>query len=143
MTTVFLVVGAVIIAAAVSALASRSTTSASAETEHHIPEQLDVPDFRSTSTGRMLVVFSSSKCHTCALVVDAVSQINLLGLVVDVVDIETRPDLHAKYDIDAVPTTLLAESSGRVVKSFLGPVGRELLEQAISDAWPDSDSGHI
>jgi len=143
MATFFLVVGAVIIAVAVSTLANRSTTSTNAELEHHIPDQIDGADFCRTLGSRMLVVFSSSKCNTCALVIEAVSRIDKPSLVVVVADIETKPDLHAKYNIEAVPTTLLAEPSGRVVKSFLGPVGRELIEQALSDAWPESGSGNV
>jgi len=133
-TTLVLVAGAVIIALAVSALAGKSSTSVVAEPEHHIPVHLDGSDFHDTSSNRLLVVFSSKKCNTCAQVIDAVSRITLPELTVEVVDIETRPDLHTKYRIDAVPTTVLAEPSGRVVKSFLGPAGRVLIERAISDA---------
>jgi len=143
MTTLVLVAGAVIIAIVVSAMAGGSSTWAEANAEHHIPDHLDGSDFHDTPGNRLLVVFSSNKCKTCAQVIESVSRIRLPKLTVEEVEIETRPDLHAKYDIDAVPTTVLAEPSGRVVKSFLGPAGRELIERAISDAWPDGDSGNL
>lgn len=135
--------GAVLIALTVSALASRSAAQAPSDAEHHIPEHLDAPDFHNTSADRMLVVFSSRECNTCATVVENVSQMGRPGLLIDVVEIENRPALHSKYGIDAVPTILLAEPTGQVIKSFLGPASGELIERAMTEAWPTGNSGDL
>jgi len=143
MATIFLVLGAVVIALVVSTLARRHASPAETEADHHIPDHLDGTDFNNPDGRRMLVVFSSNKCDTCAVVVESAMKLDFPWLMVDVVDIETREGLHNKYGIDAVPVTLLAETSGHVVKSFLGPAGLALMKQAIADAWPDTASGNL
>jgi len=143
MATVFLVLGAVMVALIVSTLARRHASPAETGSDHHIPDHLDGTDFNNSDGRRMLVVFSSNKCDTCAVVVESAMQLDFPWLMVEVVDIESRERLHNKYDIDAVPITLLADTSGHVVKSFLGPAGLALMKQAIADAWPDAGSGNV
>ncbi len=147
MSTVLLVAGAVIIALAVSALTRRSATTgrraaAATEQDHHIPDVVSASDFGIPEDQWMLVVFSSDKCATCAVVVEAVSRIDMPDLTVAVVGIERMPGLHAEYRIDAVPTTIVADPTGSVRKSFLGPVDLPMIELAVSAAKTERGSGN-
>jgi len=148
MSTLLLVAGAVIMALAVSALTRRTATSGrrarghDTEPEHHIPDVVSASDFGIPEGQWMLLVFSSEKCATCAVVVEAVSRIDMPGLAVEVIEIERMPELHAEYRIDAVPTTIVADPTGSVCKSFLGPVDLPIIELAVSAARSEHDSGN-
>ena len=86
------------------------------------PSQLDRADFAAAGAPWLVVVFSSATCTTCA---DVVRKAEVLrSRDVDVVDVEygRARDLHAKYSIDGVPITVIADAHGVVRKHFIGPV---------------------
>ena len=86
------------------------------------PSQLDRADFPAAGAPWLVVVFSSATCTTCA---DVVRKAEVLrSRDVDVVDVEygRARDLHAKYSIDGVPITVIADAHGVVRKHFIGPV---------------------
>jgi len=142
MATFFLVTGAVIIAMAVSAVARKTAGFGQDQRDHHIPGSVAGSDFGLDDDGWMLVVFTSSKCETCATVVEAVSRIDMPNLATAVIEIERMPELHTSYAIDAVPTTIVADPDGVVRKSFLGPVDLPMIELAVSTARSEWGSGH-
>ena len=86
------------------------------------PSQLDRADFPAAGAPWLVVVFSSATCTSCA---DVVRKAEVLrSRDVDVVDVEygRARDLHAKYSIDGVPITVIADAHGVVRKHFIGPV---------------------
>lgn len=121
---------ALVIVAAAAAVAfvlrRRQAPDAPTQTAHHVPDQLDRADFTalidpaSADAPWLLVVFTSATCHTCA---DMRSKAQVLAssqvAVVDV-DYQNQRALHDRYRIDAVPTTVLADTEGVVRASFLG-----------------------
>ncbi|MFN8022694.1 MAG: hypothetical protein U0Q03_14295 [Acidimicrobiales bacterium] len=124
--------------AAVVALVARRrrTPDAPTQTGHHVPDQLDLADFRplvapeSADADWTLVVFSSATCHTCEEMVHKAQP--LASRHVAVIDVEygaQRP-LHERYRIDAVPTTVIADREGVVRASFLGRV-------SATDLWAE------
>jgi hypothetical protein len=50
------------------------------------------------------------------------------------VEVAAEPGLHERYGIDAVPTTVLCDAHGGVIRSFLGPVTATHLWAAVADA---------
>ncbi len=149
MSTILLVAGAVTIALTVSTLTRKAAASGrlagghDTEPKHHIPDVVSASDFGIPEGQWMLLVFSSEKCATCAVVVEAVSRIDMPGLAVEVIGIERMPELHADYRIDAVPTTIVADPTGSVRKSFLGPVDLPMIRLAVSAARSEHNSGNI
>ncbi len=133
MEKVLLVLGAVAVAGAVSALLTRRSSLVSPAERHHIPQQLDRTDFIGDDLQLLVVVFTSATCKTCRAVVESARRLAGTGIATQEVEVGRSKKLHDKYRIDAVPTTLIVDSSGKVNKSFLGPVRYDQLTRALSD----------
>ena len=103
-------------------LRRRQHTDVPTQPTFEAPSQLDRADFPAAGAPWLVVVFSSATCTTCA---DVVRKAEVLrSREVDVVDVEygRARDLHAKYSIDGVPITVIADAHGVVRKHFIGPV---------------------
>ena len=48
-------------------------------------------------------------------------------------EVSAEPVLHERYGIDAVPTTVVCDAQGGVVRSFLGPVSATHLWAAVAE----------
>lgn len=86
-----------------------------------VPTQLDRRDFVRPEAPWLVAVFSSATCLSCQ---DTWSKASLLeSEAVAVQDVEAieRKDLHDRYLVDAVPMILIADASGAVQRSFVGP----------------------
>ncbi len=134
---------AVAVAAAISRLFGATHPADSASTDRYIPEHLDPARFALASGKWLIVVFSSATCETCRTVVDDIAAMAKADLLTIAVQFEQDPNLHRHYRIDAVPTTLIADPTGTVRKSFLGPVGRKALEIALAEATQAYESGNV
>jgi hypothetical protein len=100
--------------------------------------QLHRGDFPAAATPWLVVVFTSATCDACR---DVWARARLLARPdVHVVEVEVgeQPQLHRRYLIDAVPTTLVADAQGVVVASFLGPVRGNDLADALARAEHDA-----
>ncbi|HZY08991.1 MAG TPA: thioredoxin family protein, partial [Ilumatobacteraceae bacterium] len=78
-------------------------------------------------------VFSSATCMTCA---DVAAKAEVLRCSqVGVVDVEysAAPELHRKYNVDAVPITVIADRDGVVRASFVGPMSATDLWAAVAE----------
>lgn len=102
--------------------------------EWTVPSQLDPGDLGPGDQPWSIAVFTSASCHVCA---DVVSKARVLASrQVRIVEFEYsahRP-LHDKYRIDAVPTLVVVDSAGVVVKHVLGPVSATDLWAAVAEA---------
>ncbi len=129
-----LILAAVIVAAvAVLAVIARRRRTADAPVhagEWAVPTQLDRADFAGRDRPWLVVVFSSRGCEGCAAVIAAARV--LASAEVSFEDVEYGSDRrrHRRYRIEAVPTTLIADSAGVVRRSHLGPV-------SATDLWAD------
>lgn len=97
------------------------------------PDQLDRNDFDSTSSW-LVVVFTSATCQACQSVLTAVAPLADDSLSVIEVEYLVQGDLHKRYQIEAVPTLVLADSQGVVRYSALGPQKAVDLWAAVSEA---------
>ena len=86
------------------------------------PAQLDPADFKTDSDQWMVVVFTSSTCSTCADVAAKAQVLKSASVSVNTVDYVDQAELHQRYEIDAVPITVIADFSGVVKRGFIGPV---------------------
>jgi hypothetical protein len=102
--------------------------------EHVAPAQLDRDDFDRPDAPWLVVVFSSLTCEACAGVVSRAEILRSDSVAVADIDAVTGADLHARYSITGVPTTVISDASGVVVRSFLGPVSSTHLWAAVAEA---------
>ncbi len=113
-------------------LRARQHVAAPTQPSRAIPSQLDRADFVPV-TPWLVAVFSSATCDTCASVVS--KALVLQSASVGVVDVEygNARALHGKYDIQAVPIVVIADSEGVVRAGFAGPVTAEDLWGALAE----------
>jgi len=138
-----LVIGSIAIAAMVSMILGRHRIAGPTPNAHHIPDQLSLGDFPEADGNWLVVVFSSAKCETCSGVVDTITKLARPEVSTREITVERHADLHSRYRIDGVPTTVIADPTGLVHRSFLGPVNQQALSRALDDAMREPDSGDL
>lgn len=122
------------VAAVVAAVVRRQTTVAvPARDGYHVPAQIHRADFARPEADWLVLVFSSATCSTCPGVWDKARQLESAAVAVQDVEVSARKDLHDRYGIDGVPTTVVADAAGVVRASFLGPVTATDLWAAVAE----------
>ncbi len=99
---------------------------------YRAPNQLDRQDFVEPGHPILAAVFASTTCNTCPEVWRVVEPMASELVAVERIDVEDRSDLHKRYRIDGVPTTILANAEGVVVQAFFGPVPAGEIDVAIT-----------
>ncbi|HYF45235.1 MAG TPA: thioredoxin family protein [Acidimicrobiales bacterium] len=131
-------VPAVVLAGAVAALAAwlqrRRPGAAPVVDRHHVPTAVDRSDFARPDAEWLVVVFTSATCDTCAAMWEVARQLASPAVATQEVEVKAEPALHERYGIDAVPTTVVCDREGAVVRSFLGPVSATHLWAAVAEA---------
>lgn len=100
---------------------------------HHVPTRLEPSDFGAGEASWLVAVFTSSSCSSCADVMAKAEALSSAAVAVVEVEVGTDPDLHLRYGIDAVPTTVITDDTGVVRRSFLGPVSATHLWAAVAE----------
>ncbi len=111
-----------LIAAILSFIVRRRKPDAPSQTSHVVPQQLSRRDFEHSQKPWLLAVFTSSTCDACQDVATKAKVLASKDVVVQIIDYLDRRDLHARYSIDAVPTTVIADHLGVVRFGVLGPI---------------------
>lgn len=125
----------VVIVGIVAAVARRRRVpDAPTQRRFSAPEQLDRHDFARPDAPWLVAVFSSALCDVCAQVVAKATVLDCRDVAVAEVEYSADRALHEKYSIDAVPTLVIADTNGVVVKSFLGPMTATDLWAAVAEA---------
>lgn len=86
-----------------------------------VPSQIDRSDFPGPEVAWTVVVFTSTTCDACAGTVVKTLALASDQVVVSEIELSAAPELHHRYDIDAVPTLVIADQQGVVKASFVGP----------------------
>ena len=148
MDRVLLVIGALAIAGAFAALLGRKP-GAPASNVHHVPSILDRADFHRPDAPWLVAVFTSSTCDTCAGVWERAEILGSDEVATHRIDYQTDKGLHERYNIDGVPTLVIADSDGVVKRGFLGPMTAPDLWAAMADERepgsvpPGCDTGEL
>ena len=131
-----LVAVAIVVAAAAVASVVRRRRASDPPTQggFELPVQLDRNDFDRRQTPWLVAVFTSATCASCADVLSKAAVLAANDVAVVEVRYQDRPDLHARYAIDAVPALVLAGADGVVRAGFLGPVTATDLWAAVAEA---------
>jgi len=109
-------------AAALSFFVRRRKPDAPSQTTHTVPQQLNRDDFVSAEKSWLLAVFTSSTCDACQDVATKAKVLASKDVAVQIIEFQEMPNLHTRYSIDAVPTTVIADNRGVVQYGVLGPV---------------------
>jgi thioredoxin-related protein len=109
-------------AAALSFFVRRRKPDAPSQTSHTVPQQLSRDDFDSAEKPWLLAVFTSSTCDACQDVATKAKVLASKDVAIQIIEFQKMPNLHARYSIDAVPTTVIADHRGVVQYGVLGPV---------------------
>jgi hypothetical protein len=105
-----------------------------------VPTQLDRADFIRPEAPWLVAVFTSATCLSCSETWQKVEILDSADVAVQEAEAVERADLHARYHIDAVPMVLVADATGAVVRSFLGPPSTSDLWAAVADVRDDEDA---
>ena len=109
-------------AAALSFFVRRRKPDAPSQTTHTVPQQLNRDDFVSAEKPWLLAVFTSSTCDACQDVATKAKVLASKDVAVQIIEFREMSNLHTRYSIDAVPTTVIADHRGVVQYGVLGPV---------------------
>ena len=109
-------------AAALSFFVRRRKPDAPSQTSRTVQQQLSRDDFDSAEKPWLLAVFTSSTCDACQDVATKAKVLASKDVVIQIIEFQEMPNLHARYSIDAVPTTVIADHRGVVQYGVLGPV---------------------
>lgn len=101
---------------------------------YRAPRQLDRDDFLDPMTPSLVVVFASETCESCPRVWELVAPLASESVAVQRVTVQADPDLHKRYRIDGVPTTVVASADGVVIKAFFGSLTAADLVDAVGRA---------
>jgi hypothetical protein len=127
---------AIVAVAGVVALVARRRRQPDAPTQprYRTPQQVDRADFPYGDHEWLLVAFTSATCHTCADVVAKASVAASAAVGFAEIEYNAQRSLHDRYQIDAVPTLVLADRHGVVRAAYLGRVTATDLWAAIAEA---------
>lgn len=142
-----LVLVAVAVAVAV-VLERRKPAPPTQPTRWEVPTQLDRDDFEHRDRPWLVAVFTSATCDSCAKVVPKAQVLASDTVGVVEVPYQTHKDLHRRYNVDAVPTLVVADPEGVVQASFIGVPTATDLWAAVAEARepgtsPEPQLGHV
>ena len=110
-----------------------SKTSSHVDGAYRVPTRVTRGDFAGPVKPWLVVVFSSDSCSGCTDTLAAARQLESSAVAVDEIETVRDRDLHSRYGIDAVPTTLVCDDEGAVRRWFLGPVSTADLWGAVAE----------
>jgi len=122
-----------VVAVVVAVVLQRRQAPAPVRTGFNVPGQLHRADFARPEAEWLVAVFTSATCSTCAGVWDKVQVLESDAVATQEVEVGAARDLHDRYGIDGVPTTVVADRDGVVRASFLGPATATDLWAAVAE----------
>jgi len=134
MERALIAVALVAFAVVVALVLQRRRPDAPTQPTYTVPAQVDRNDFASPDVAWLVAVFSSATCDSCAGVLAKAQPLQSDAVVVADVEVGAHGDIHRRYGIDAVPTTIVADAEGVVQASFVGPVTATDLWAAVAEA---------
>lgn len=133
MERVLLAVGIALVVAVLAILLERRRPEAPSQRKWAVPDQLDRADFDRPGAPWLVAVFSSATCNSCATAVARAQAMASGDVAVQEVEVGTRGDLHKRYNVEAVPTLVVADRQGVVRASIVGPPSEGELENAFAE----------
>ena len=111
-----------VFAGGVSFILRRRQADAPASVRVAVPYQLNLKDFSCGDKKWLVAVFTSSTCDACRDVATKARVLESSEVAVEIIDFLERDDVHKRYQIDSVPTTVIADIEGVVRYATVGPL---------------------
>lgn len=127
------VVLAMVVALGVSVVLRRRRPDAPTQAGYQMPSQLDRADFVTEGAPWLVAVFTSATCGTCEDVSSKAAVLASRDVAVVRIDYTEQPDVHLRYNIQAVPTLVIADEQGVVRAGFMGPLKAQDLWAAVAE----------
>jgi hypothetical protein len=113
-----------------------------------VPKQLDRDDFRRPEAEWLVALFSSAACDSCQGLDDKLTPLESGDVAVCVIDAEHFGALHRRYELAAIPTTVVADHEGVVRRAFVGAFTATDLWAAVAElrapgTTPEPDLGSL
>ncbi|HEY3096418.1 MAG TPA: thioredoxin family protein [Acidimicrobiia bacterium] len=99
-----------------------------------VPRQLDRSDFPRPETPWLVALFSSTTCESCLTLTPKLAVLESTDVATCEVEYHDQPDLHRRYEISGIPTTLVADAGGVVRAAFVGAFTATDLWAAVAEA---------
>src|SRR5436305_14081818 len=133
MERVLLAVGIALAVAGLAALLQRRRPQAPSQRRWAVPDQLDRADFERPGAPWLVAVFTSATCDSCVIAVATARALASADVVVQEIEVGTDGDLHRRYNVEAVPTLVVADRQGVVRANIVGPPADGELENAFAE----------
>jgi hypothetical protein len=130
------IAGALLVVAIAVAFVAERRKRAHSEPAHRsydFPRQLARADFARPDTPWLVVVFSSSVCDGCSAIVEKAAVLASEAVAVTECEFSANRELHERYAIEGVPTTVIADANGVVHRGFIGSVTATDLWAALAE----------
>jgi hypothetical protein len=85
-----------------------------------VPKQLDRNDFPRPDAPWLVALFSSTTCDSCQGLGEKLAPLESVDVAVCDIDFEAQEPLHRRYELAAIPTTVIADHEGVVQRAFVG-----------------------
>jgi hypothetical protein len=113
-----------------------------------VPKQLDRADFPRPGTSWLVALFSSAACDSCEGLGEKLAPLESVDVAACEIDAESHGDLHRRYALAAIPTTLIADVDGVVQRAFVGAFTATDLWAAVAElrdpgSTPEPDLGQL
>jgi hypothetical protein len=114
---------AAVLLVAVGALAwwlQRRPSDAPPRDVYPVPRQLDRADFPRPEAAWLVALFSSTVCDSCRGLGPKLAALESVDVATCEIEAGARGDLHRRYELAAIPTTVIADADGVVRRAFVG-----------------------
>ena len=126
-----------VFAGGVSFVLRRRQSDAPAPVRGAVPYQLNLKDFSCGDKKWLVAVFTSSTCDACRDVATKARVLESSEVAVEIID------LHKRYQIDSVPTTVIADIEGVVRFATVGPLTATDLWAALAKCRDPKDLSDV
>jgi protein-disulfide isomerase len=138
MERVLIAVGIAVAVAVLAWVLERRRPEAPTQRRWAVPDQLDRADFDRPGAPWLVAVFSSETCDSCQAAVERARLLATADVAVQEIEVAAHGDLHRRYNVEAVPTLVVADRQGVVRASIVGPPGTDELEDALAEVLGSS-----
>ncbi|MFI5053766.1 MAG: thioredoxin domain-containing protein [Acidimicrobiia bacterium] len=113
-----------------------------------VPKQLDRADFPRPEAAWLVALFSSTVCDSCRDLAPKLAVLESAEVATCEIEASERGDLHRRYELAAIPTTVIADSEGVVCRGFVGTFTATDLWAAVAElrhpgSTPEPDLGQL
>jgi Thioredoxin len=129
-----LAVALIALAVVVAFVLERRRAAAPPRDVYPVPRQLDRSDFPRADTPWLVALFSSTTCESCELLPPKLAVLESADVATCEIEYHAQPDLHHRYEISGIPTTLVADAAGVVRAAFVGAFTATDLWAAVAEA---------